>query len=70
MEDERKAVKQALESHNLLIFGLCCTGKNVSFTVRQLYLYFDTIVTLLTLNSVRSQVVVADALGMKSSAAR
>ena len=27
MAEESRAVKLALESHNLFIFGLCCTGK-------------------------------------------
>ena len=27
MEEERRAVKVALEIHMLFIFGLCCTGK-------------------------------------------
>ena len=27
MEEESRAVKLALESHKLFIFGLCCTGK-------------------------------------------
>ena len=54
MEEESRAVKLAFESHILFIFGLCCTGKNVSITVRQLYLYFGTIVTLLSLDSVVS----------------
>ena len=26
-EEEGRAVKLMLESHNLFIFGLCCTGK-------------------------------------------
>ena len=47
------------------IFGLCCTGKKVSITVRLLYLYFGTIVTLLALDSV-----VSWSLIMMSSAAR
>ena len=39
MEEESRAVKLALESHNLFIVGLCC---------------FGTIVTLFTLDSVVS----------------
>ena len=28
MEEDSRAVELALESHNLVIFCLCCTGKN------------------------------------------
>ena len=29
MEEESRADKLALESHNLYIFGLCCTGEMI-----------------------------------------
>ena len=32
MEEENRAVKLALESHILLIFGLCCTGKCFNYS--------------------------------------
>ena len=54
MEEESRAVKLALESHVFVYFWFVLYRKNVSITVRQLYLYFGTIVTLLTLNSVVS----------------
>ena len=55
MEEERRAVELALESHNLVYFWFVLCRKNISVTVRYLYLlYFGTIVTLLTLDSVVS----------------
>ena len=27
MEEKSRVIKLAMESHNLFIFGLCCTGK-------------------------------------------
>ena len=53
MGEESRANKLALENHNLL-FWFVLYRKNVSITVTQLYLYFGTIVTLFTLDSVVS----------------
>ena len=53
-----------LEGHDLLIFGLCCTGKcfNYSKTVIAIFWYHC--------DAVDAQLVVDDALGMTSSAGR
>ena len=41
-QNVRRDVKKdgGRKSHNLFIFGLCCTRKKNSITVRQLHLYF------------------------------
>ena len=60
MEEESREVKLALESHILLIFGVY--RKNVSITVRQVYLYFWYHCDAVEARKCR--------LGMTSSAAR
>ena len=41
MEEGSRAVKLALETHNLFIFGLCCTGNMFQLQcLRQFHLYF------------------------------
>ena len=52
MEEENRAVKLVLESHNLFIFGLCCIGKMFQLQLDNYIYIFGTIVTLLTLDSV------------------
>ena len=49
MEKESRAVELAFESHILVYFWFVLYRKKVSVTVRLLFLYFGTIVTLLTL---------------------
>ena len=60
MEEESRAVTLALESHILFIFSLYCIGK--------CFKYSKTIIFISWYYC--SQLVVGDALGMTSSAAR